>query len=718
MRQLRRQLGKSNWGRQGRDGDSRREKAGRLGPAHDLSTDTCLSAKRVLGQTRRHRHRRSEDEQEERPKRMRGKDLREESEIQRRERQQEERRTRQLRRQLEKSDWEQEERDGGPEREDNLSSGTHLSAKRVLGETQREGHRRNDDEQEEKTKRVSKKREEEEEEEEEDKDEDDEDEESETQWRERQQEERRTRQLRRQPLRHPEESDQEAEGPDVREGDSEQENATRPASADDLSFEAHLSTKGFLGEPRREGPLSEGEEEDEEQQPQQPWPPGPTALAVSKARDVISTFYLFLTPEIDKIILEETNREGLRKRGRDGWRHMDEIDLHAYVGPLILAGVYRSRGKATASLWDAESGRAIFRATMSLKVFHLYSKLLRFDDRETRAERHTLDKLAAIRKLWDAWVERLPALYNPGPHVTVDEQLVPFRGRCPFRQYMPSKPAKYGIKSWVACDPRSSYAWKMQVYTGKPAAGGWERGTGAAKGSEKNQAMRVVLDVTEGLTGRNVTCDNFFTSYELAGRLLRERNNTLLGTIRKNKPELPTALLELRGRRVLSSKFAFTPDTTLVSYVPKKNKNVLLLSTLHARAPDVRPVRSDVVLDYNANKGGVDNLDKVVGSYSCRRMTARWPLVVFHNIVNVSGYNAFVIWRELNPGWMPGKCNKRRVFLEQLGKALVAPLIERRPRLPSAESAASVVKAVSKRKRCQVFPSKKDCKMRKVCCRC
>ncbi|XP_029986470.1 piggyBac transposable element-derived protein 4-like, partial [Sphaeramia orbicularis] len=461
------------------------------------------------------------------------------------------------------------------------------------------------------------------------------------------------------------------------------------------------------------------QQQQQEQREQRPWTPGPTALAVSEARDVISTFYLFLTPEIDKIILEETNREGLRKHGRDGWRRMDEIDLHAYVGLLILAGVYRSRGEATASLWDAESGRAIFRATMSLKVFHLYSTLLRFDDRETRAERRASDKLAAVRKLWDAWVERLPALYNPGPDVTVDEQLVPFRGRCPFRQYMLSKPAKYGIKSWVACDARSSYVWKMQVYTGKPAAGGWERGTGAAKGSEKNQATRVVLDVTEGLTGRNVTCDNFFTSYELAGRLLHERNNTLLGTIRKNKPELPRALLELRGRRVLSSKFAFTPDTALVSYVPKKNKNVLLLSTLHARAPEVRSDgKPAIVLDYNANKGGVDTLDKVMGSYSCRRMTKRWPLVVFHNIVDMSGYNAFVIWRELNPGWLAGRRNKRRVFLEQLGKALVAPLIERRPRLPSSESAVSVVKAVSKRKRCQVCPSKKDCKTRKVCRRC
>ncbi|XP_029553209.1 uncharacterized protein LOC115152471 [Salmo trutta] len=204
---------------------------------------------------------------------------------------------------------------------------------------------------------------------------------------------------------------------------------------------------------------------------------------------------------------------------------------------------------------------------------------------------------------------------------------------------MPSKPAKYGIKSWVACDAKSSYAWKMQVYTGKATSGG----------PEKNQGMRVVLDLTQGLRGHNVTCDNFFTSYEL-GQQLFKRNITMVGMVRKNKPELPPALLASRDRGVLSSKFAFTPTTTLVSYLPKKSKNVLLLSRLPTEVEishrqDSKPA---IILDYTCNKGGVDNLDKVIGTYSFRRMTARCPLVIFHNIIDVSSYNAFVIWTEIN----------------------------------------------------------------------
>lgn len=55
--------------------------------------------------------------------------------------------------------------------------------------------------------------------------------------------------------------------------------------------------------------------------------------------------------------------------------------------------------------------------------------MLRFDNRESRPARRVTDKLAAIREVWDKWVERLPYLYNPGPEVTVDEQLVPFKGK-------------------------------------------------------------------------------------------------------------------------------------------------------------------------------------------------------------------------------------------------------------------------------------------------
>lgn len=61
----------------------------------------------------------------------------------------------------------------------------------------------------------------------------------------------------------------------------------------------------------------------------------------------------------------------------------------------------------------------------------------------------------------------LSRMYNVGRHVTVDEQLILFRGRCPMKQYMPDKPAKYGIKIWATCDSERAFTWITQVYCGK-----------------------------------------------------------------------------------------------------------------------------------------------------------------------------------------------------------------------------------------------------------
>ena len=92
---------------------------------------------------------------------------------------------------------------------------------------------------------------------------------------------------------------------------------------------------------------------------------------------------------------------------------------------------------------------------------------LRFDDKATRSERREKDKLAPIRDVWEAVNKNLMKHYLPGDNVTVDEQLVPFRGRCRFRQYMASKPDKYGLKIFWIADSKTFYPLKGLPYLGK-----------------------------------------------------------------------------------------------------------------------------------------------------------------------------------------------------------------------------------------------------------
>uniref|UniRef100_A0A672YRK9 PiggyBac transposable element-derived protein domain-containing protein n=1 Tax=Sphaeramia orbicularis TaxID=375764 RepID=A0A672YRK9_9TELE len=330
--------------------------------------------------------------------------------------------------------------------------------------------------------------------------------------------------------------------------------------------------------------------------------PGPTRYATAMISSVVDSFNLYITDDILKLIVDHTNLQG--KRSVRGWRNIDIIDLRAYIGLVLLGGVYQSHNEPTRSLWDDHTGRDIFRTTMGQKTFRLINTCLRFEDRQARSPHMRRDKLAALRDLWEMWNARLPVLYNPGQDVCVDEQLIPFQGRCFFRRFHPKNPAKNGLKVWVTCDVDTCYAWRMSVDTGQQAGARMDR----------NRGKRVVLDMTEGLSGVTVTCDSLVSSFALGEELL-QRNVALLGNLRHNKPDLPPQLLRAQGRAAHSSVFAFTRTHTAVSYVPKRGKNILLISTKHREAAvSSREKRKPLIIcDYSRCKGGVCNLDKVCG---------------------------------------------------------------------------------------------------------
>ncbi|XP_048854037.1 uncharacterized protein LOC125721880 isoform X48 [Brienomyrus brachyistius] len=411
--------------------------------------------------------------------------------------------------------------------------------------------------------------------------------------------------------------------------------------------------------------------------------PGPTKLAVRQVSDIRSAFELFISKSIQKDLLKMTNLEGKRIY-RKQWKDMDDVDMHAFYGVLILSSVYKSKREKPRSLWDPKTGRPIFSAVMSWMDFNKCTNCLRFDKWKKECARQQEDELAEIQPVWDKWVEQLPLMYNPGSNVTVDERLIKFKGRCSFKQYMPSKLARYGIKIWAACDAASSYAWNMQICTEK------------AKDviSKRDQGMRVMFDMTQGLSGHHITCGGFFTSYDLGQKLLK-RNMTMVGPILRKKPELPPEISTLKERKVTSSEFLYTANTTLVSYISRKGKNVILMSTLHreGQISDREDKKPEMILHYNATKGGVDNLDRLMACYSCQRKTLRWPHMIFYNMMDISAYNAFVIWLAIQPDWEKSNSNKRwRLFLEELGRELVLPHIQRTERIPRAPAAALVIR--------------------------
>lgn len=66
-------------------------------------------------------------------------------------------------------------------------------------------------------------------------------------------------------------------------------------------------------------------------------------------------------------------------------------------------------------------------------------------------------------------------------------------------------------------------------------------------------------------------------------------------------------------------------------------------------------------------------------------------MVIFFNMLDVSAYNAFVLWMDINPSWETQKTNRRRIFLQDLGRALVTPHLQRRERLPRLPNSINMI---------------------------
>ena len=195
--------------------------------------------------------------------------------------------------------------------------------------------------------------------------------------------------------------------------------------------------------------------------------PGITSYATSRILEAPSSaFYLIFDESMIDTICPVTNREGTRVLGQ-ALNKFTQIEIEAFLGLCILRGVYRSKNKNVRELWCPKTGPPIFSQIMPLNRFEQIRRYLRFDNPSKRQSRQSRDKITAVRLLIDGFVENSQKCYNHNESVTVGEQLYPYRGRCRFIQYMPSKPSKYGLKFWILADSENYYASNVELYTGK-----------------------------------------------------------------------------------------------------------------------------------------------------------------------------------------------------------------------------------------------------------
>ena len=295
--------------------------------------------------------------------------------------------------------------------------------------------------------------------------------------------------------------------------------------------------------------------------------PGATIIP----RNELESFLLLMDESILRTILLHTNRRlrGLKRKC------FTFCELKAAIAIMITAGTDKDNLSCLSSLFNEKDSRPFYRCCMSKNRFREFLRYVTFDNRNTRRSRQVLDKMAAIREVWELLQCNLRKHYVPSEWITVDEQLYAYRGYVPGRAYMKSKPAKYGVKVFWACDAKNGYALAGELYSGK----GNERNVGLAQ--------KIVLSLTDFFqnSGRNIFIDRYFTNFDLCTKLL-DRNLTMTGTIMPSRRDVPKDFVKEKDREVHSTVELWEHEkrVMLLSYIPKKGKNVLMMSSMHLSA--------------------------------------------------------------------------------------------------------------------------------------
>lgn len=379
-------------------------------------------------------------------------------------------------------------------------------------------------------------------------------------------------------------------------------------------------------------------------------------------------YEIFFNNDLLDFIAEETNRNarnfisteelGPKSRART-WRETSSEELRKFFGIVLYTGIVKYPGIhdywSTNPLYEND----LITSCMSRNRFQLLLRFVHFSD---NSEGDRTDKSRKFIKVLNQLQDKFCEAFTPGERLTVDETMIPFSGRLSFRQYIPSKSHKYGVKMFKLCNSEG-YTLRMQVYTGKKDT------------VSRNLPADIVMDLSEPYLdrGRTVATDNYFTSVPLARELLRRRTH-LVGTLRRTRRHLPQYVVNARLQRdeivgrvsgdgIVVGKWKDKRD---VFFLSTKN-DLQMVESEKLRRDGTRKITPAVILDYNRTKQGVDMSDQLASYHSPLRRSIRWyHKVVFEIVLNIAIVNSRIIFNKLT---------KKNVSMKSFREAIVRYLL-------------------------------------------
>uniref|UniRef100_A0A3B4TJH0 PiggyBac transposable element-derived protein 3-like n=1 Tax=Seriola dumerili TaxID=41447 RepID=A0A3B4TJH0_SERDU len=364
-------------------------------------------------------------------------------------------------------------------------------------------------------------------------------------------------------------------------------------------------------------------------------------------------FEQYIDRDLMTLISECSNVMSLSKSGDP--LNMSVNEVYHFFGACILMSciryptirMYWSKALKINAITDRFTCARFFKLRGAIKVV--------IDD-DVPEDLRMSDKFWRVRPFLDRILRGCKSLNRPDC-ASIDEQMIPFTGACPYRQYLPMKPNPVGIKNFV-CATADCIVLDFELYQGTNSL------IEKVKEPEGLGLGNLVIErLCQTLQrGTKVYCDRFFTTIKGAQQMM-EKELYLTGTIMKNRlaganHKLPSdKAMKSAGRGTSSEVSAEDGKLCVVKWYD--NKPVLMMSVVHGTQPEdtcqrwdkklkqyVTVSRPSIVREYNTKMGGVDLMDRMISYYRMSTRTKKWTMRMVMHFTDLALANSWLLYRK------------------------------------------------------------------------
>lgn len=366
---------------------------------------------------------------------------------------------------------------------------------------------------------------------------------------------------------------------------------------------------------------------------------------VRPVRDPMDYYMEYFDDQFFEHVSVCTNNYFLRKTGRELKTNKTEImkliGVHVIMGciPYPRLPMYWRSGFSLGKIAD----------TMSRDRFIQLRNALHVVDSDTQPPDETQNSLWKVQPMIDQVRQGCQKQERVPGYFSLDEQMIPFTGRCALRQVVKNKPRPVGLKNFVLTTS-GGLMLDFEIYKGAKTM---------FEETSLGLGPSVVLHLTRSIPpGSCLYHDRYFTTIPLVDEL-DNRNIHSTGTIMVNRVPERANLKFKKDTEMARGESQHMVRKSAVIVKWKDSKSVLMASNCTGNSTNDAVKRWDkktrkyvdipapkVIQNYNKHMGGVDVLDQQMEYYRTFIKTNKWTLKVlihFCDLALVNSWRAYKI---------------------------------------------------------------------------